>query len=180
MSGRGGFFFVSCAWCSFAFAAGATQGSNGTHASSAPMVSPGTSGAELEYFHLYKANGTYAIRFKSGLRASLDFNVGTVTLQDGVSRTTIPLADALLEANGGNVDAANQMFNQMYQDVRAAQSDAVMTYASVGTYGSYASPRPPSRGDDGFGGFGDPLWATPGPGGTCWPIPDYCPSGRAP
>lgn len=105
------------------------------------------------------------------MRASFDFANDTATLTDIVShRSTFPLQQVLLQANGGNAQAAAEMRNQMSQAISAAKADAIMAYA--GPSGTSANSRlptanpgfggssfvfPPPRGAIGFDDFGSTL-----------------------
>lgn len=132
----------------------------------------GSSNVELDYFHAYMATKTYAIRLKNGLSASFDFQNGIVTLDDGKGNTTtLPLEAVLLKATNGDVQAAADMYDQMYQDISAAHSDSIMAAVGPGTAGTHFLP--PPRGDIGIGDSDLSLWSTPS-GGTCWPVPYPC------
>lgn len=145
---------------STAFAAASTPGSvgiQGANRAAAAQTHSSSTNYELDYFHAYKTSKTYAIRLKNGLRASFDFDKGTATLTDVAgNRTTLPLQQVLLEANNGNSQAAAEMYDQMYQSISAANSDAIT--ASVGPEGAGTHSRPP-RGWGGIGGFGGGLWS---------------------
>lgn len=166
-------FLVGCSgWSSAALAEGAARQSNIIHDTSVATMDSSSAGYELDYFHAYKTSKTYAIRLKNGLQASFDFNTGTATIYDGVNHTSVPLEDVLLQANNGNVQAAAEMFEQMYQSIAAANSDSIMAHEGTQGYGAYWFPPPPPI-DGSIGDLDGNLWMTPGQG-QCWPVPTPC------
>jgi hypothetical protein len=130
------------------------------------------SGYELNYFHAYRAARTYAIQLQNGLAATFDFRHGTATLYSGPQQFTLPLDQVLLQAANGNSNLAAQMYNQMYGDITAAHSDAIIQ--SIGTHTN--SLRALSVGPGGATGIGDQndsMWGWPD-SGDCFPIPNPC------
>ena len=133
------------------------------------------SGFELDYYHAYHAKRTYAIRLRNGLRATFDFRHGTATLYANGQQSTMPLDQVLLQAANGNSHLATQMYNQMYQDITATHSDAIMKY--VGSSGAsnnslHAFLAPPVTIDPGQGA-NDAMWSTPDIG-DCDPVSEPC------
>ena len=179
-SGLGGTAFA-------ASSAPSKHGVQGANVTAAAQAESSSTGFELDYYHAEKMSKTYALRLKNGLRASLDFQNGIVTLTDATGRQkTFPLDQALLQATNGNSQAAVEMYDQMYQSISAAKSDGIMAYAgpggadanfsqSIGLPG-HVSPNfffSPPRDTGGFGDDDGSLWATP-TGGDCFPIPGSC------
>lgn len=171
-----------------AFAASSAPriGIQGTDAAAATQTQSTSTGFQLRYFHAEGVSKTYALTLRNGLSASFDFETNTVTLIDVAGRQkTFPLDQALLQAANGNSQAAAEMYDQLYQSIVAAKSDAIMVYAgqagiSANARQSTAGPRlspnfffPPPRDTGGFGDDDGSLWATP-TGGNCFPIPGSC------
>jgi len=162
-------------------------GAHGTDLAAAIQAQSSSTGFELNYFHAERASKTYAIRLKNGLSASFDFQNGTVTLVDVTgSQSTLPLERVLLQVTNGNGQAASQMYDQMYQSISAAKSDAIMAHAGPASASANfrqpiggtrnVSPNfffPPPRDTGGLGDDDGSLWATP-TGGDCFPIPGSC------
>lgn len=142
-----------------------------SRATAATSPASSSTGFELDYYHADSASKTYAIRLKNGLQATFDFGHDTATLYFGPNLATFPLEQALVQANGGNVEAASEMYDQMYQEITSPHADAIMAYVGTGSYGTLVNPNPPQHG---FGSVGDlGLWSTP-TGSDCWPVPYPC------
>ncbi|MBS0558309.1 MAG: hypothetical protein JSR27_12965 [Proteobacteria bacterium] len=143
-------------------------------------VAQGNSGFALDYFHAYRATRTYAIQLQNGLSATFDFRQDTATLYAGTQTITLPLDQVLLQAANGNSKLAARMYNQMYDDITAAHSDAIMKSTGSRRAGSN-SARALAQNAQGLlpgdgGGIGDQddaMWGLPS-GGDCWPIPEPC------
>lgn len=153
--------------------ASAGGGSNGRVTTQA-AASPG--GYDLDYFHADRASRTYAIRLQNGTQAEFDFDNGTATLYVSGMPTILPLDQVLIEANGGDVQAASAMYDQMYRSISAPNSDAIMAlkstqpFAHTQTFGGPFDP-PPIAGSIGNLDLG--LWSMPAQG-QCWPLPSPC------
>jgi len=175
---------------STAFAASSAHsktGIQGTVVAATTQTQSSSAGFELDYFHAERVSKTYAIRLKNGLSASFDFQNGTATLTDVTGhQTTLPLEQVLLQATNGNSQAAAQMYDQLYQSISAAKSDAIMAHAGPASASANfrqpiggtrnVSPNfffPPPRDTGGLGDDDGSLWATP-TGGDCFPIPGSC------
>src|SRR5690348_1942527 len=165
-------------------------GAHGTDLAAAIQAQSSSTGFELNYFHAERASKTYAIRLKNGLSASFDFQNGTVTLVDVTgSQSTLPLERVLLQVTNGNGQAASQMYDQMYQSISAAKSDAIMVHAGPRSANANFRPStgglrnvnpsvffPPPRDTGGLGDDDGSLWATP-TGGDRFPIHGSCNDG---
>lgn len=143
-------------------------------------VAQGNSGFALDYFHAYRATRTYAIQLQNGLSATFDFRQDTATLYTGTQQFTLPLNQVLLQAANGNSNLAARMYNQMYDDITAAHSDAIMKSNGARNAGSkslralaLAAPSLLPGSGGGIGDQDDAMWGLPS-GGDCWPIPEPC------
>lgn len=164
---------MHCFWWNRTRAGATSDGIQNANRTAAAGTQSSSTDYELNYFHAYKASKTYAISLKNGLHASFDFEHGTATLWDASgNKTTFSLQQVLLQANNGNSQAAAEMYDQMYQDINAAKSDAITASVGPNSADTHIFPPPPG-GTIGIGTLGGPLWSTP-TGGDCWPVPYPC------